>query len=301
MIRAWQPEPLSVEMVKTGLLLFGGRLTLTTGVPLTVTDVTGAGTLYYTPYFHNRVSVFDGTRWKIHTFTERSLALTLTSGKNYDVFLYDNAGTLTLELSAAWTNDTTRADALTTQDGVQVKSGATTRLWLGTIRASGANTTEDSGGGATTQVGGKRYVWNAYNRVRRWMSVFDSTITHTYATLTWRQFNAAAGNKCEYVCGALGESVSASAYGPVQHTGVNFVAHGIGVDSTTVNSAVAYGTAPQGTGTMAATGMYVGNPGLGYHALNWLQISTTGGTVTWYSSAGVETERQSAMLAEVWA
>ena len=114
----------------------GGRLTLTSGTPVTTADVTGAGTLYYTPYVNGQIALYDGSStWTVYTFTERSLALTVTSGKNYDVFAYNNSGTVTLELSAAWTNDTTRADALTTQNGVTVKSGATTRRWLGTIRA----------------------------------------------------------------------------------------------------------------------------------------------------------------------
>ena len=113
----------------TPYALAGGRLTLTSGTPVTTSDVTGAGTLYYTPYTSGQIALYSGSAWVVYTFTERSLSLTLTSGKNYDVFLYDNSGTLTLELSAAWTNDTTRADALTTQDGVYVKSGATTRRW----------------------------------------------------------------------------------------------------------------------------------------------------------------------------
>ncbi|MBI3273339.1 MAG: hypothetical protein HYZ53_30400, partial [Planctomycetes bacterium] len=136
-----------------------GRLTLTSGTPVTTADVTAAGTLFFTPYKGNRVALHDGSAWSVSTFTERSLSLTLTSGKNYDVFLFDNAGTLTLELSAAWTNDTTRADALAVQDGVYVKSGATTRRYLGTLRASAANQTEDSKT--------KRFVWNYYNRTHR--------------------------------------------------------------------------------------------------------------------------------------
>jgi len=133
-----------------------GRLTVESGVAVSTSDQTGKSNLYFTPYRGNKVALYDGSRWKLYAFSEVSLSLTsLTSGKNYDVFLYDNSGTLTLELSAAWTNNTTRADALSTQDGVTVKSGAATRRWLGTIRTTGATTTEDS---AT-----KRFVANAYN------------------------------------------------------------------------------------------------------------------------------------------
>src|SRR5437016_1613615 len=121
-----------IRLMALGGFIPGGRLTLTTAVPVTTADVTGAGTLYYTPYLHDRIRIYDGTRWQYYVFAELSLSLTLTNAKLYDVFVYDNSGTLTLELSAAWTNNTTRSDALGTQDSVQVKNSAKTRLWLGT-------------------------------------------------------------------------------------------------------------------------------------------------------------------------
>ena len=62
-----------------GLLLgpcSGGRLTLTTAVPETTSDVTAATTVYYTPYLHDRVTIYDGTRWNEYTFSELSIKLT---------------------------------------------------------------------------------------------------------------------------------------------------------------------------------------------------------------------------------
>ncbi len=261
----------------------GGRLTLTTAVPVTTADVTAAGTLYYTPYVSNTVSLYNGTTWVRQAFTERSLALTLTSGKNYDVFIYDNSGTLTLELSAAWTNDTTRADALALQDGVYVKSGSTGRLWLGTIRASGSNTTEDSYT--------KRFVWNAYNRVARALRRTDSTDSWTYTTATIRQANAAGvgtANQIEVVTGANEDAIDAQTYVMVYHSAGGIrVSSGIGVDSTT-----AYATGQIGLRINATTNVlpiisrlntYVG---LGYHYLAWLEESAASGTTTWLGDGG---------------
>lgn len=273
----------------------GGRLTLTTGVPVTTSDVTGAGTLYYTPYKHNLIRIYDGTRWRLYTFTERSLALTLTSGKNYDVFIYDNSGTLTLELSAAWTNDTTRADALTTQDGVAVKNGATTRLWLGTIRASGTDTTEDSYGGAH-QAGGKRYVWNAYNRVRRGLGVKDTTDSWTYNTNTFRASNNSANNKVEFVVGAVVDSVLATVMINAVNNSSLTPSCGIGVDSTSTNSGRVYAASVNGLGFS----LYFGYPGLGYHALTQLEIGAAGGNTTFFGDVAV-TYLQGGMVAEVMA
>jgi hypothetical protein len=91
-----------------------GRLTLTTGLPVTTADVTGASatTLYYAPYGGcNQIDLFDGTTWARNAFAQISIAVPATTSQMYDVFAYDNAGVVALELTA-WTNDTTRATAL---------------------------------------------------------------------------------------------------------------------------------------------------------------------------------------------
>jgi hypothetical protein len=137
--------------------LVGGRLTLSSGVPVPATDLSAQGTLYYTPYIHNQISLYTTSVWTLYTFTERSLSLAgLSDATNYDIYLYDNGGTLTLE-AVAWTNATTRATALAQQDGIYCKTGALDRRYLGTIRATAANQSSDS---ATA-----RYVQNFYNSV----------------------------------------------------------------------------------------------------------------------------------------
>ena len=83
-----------------------GRLTLTTGIAVTNTNVTGATTIYFTPYVGDRITIYDGTRLRMYSFTEISLALgTLVNAQAYDVFIYDNSGTITLEF-AEWKNAT---------------------------------------------------------------------------------------------------------------------------------------------------------------------------------------------------
>lgn len=73
-----------------------GRLTLASGVPITVNDGPSS-TVYFTPWRGNVVSIFDGTDWQPYAFSELSLALSgLTSGKNYDVFAYRGVSTPTL-------------------------------------------------------------------------------------------------------------------------------------------------------------------------------------------------------------
>ena len=149
-----------------------GRLTLTSGTPVTTADASG-GTIYFTPYKGNKVSLYSAGRadWIIHAFTELSASLAgIAIDKNVDVFLYDNAGTLTLNL-VEWSNDTTRATALTVQDGVYVKNGALGYLYLGTLRTSASGTAADS----VIQ----RFVWNYYNRITRQIYRTEDT-DHTY-------------------------------------------------------------------------------------------------------------------------
>src|SRR5262245_40735011 len=115
-----------------------GRLTLTTGTPVTTSDVTDAATLYWTPFVGNRIALYDGTKWNGKTFVETSLRLAgITAGKNYDVFVIGNGPQLALQLSTAWTSNTVRAESLTTQDGITVRSSDIRYRWLGTLRGVG--------------------------------------------------------------------------------------------------------------------------------------------------------------------
>ena len=134
-----------------------GRLTLASGVPLSFDDQTGKTTLYYTPYNGNVILLYVAGAWKFKTFAELSLSLSgYVADKNYDIWMYDNSGTPTLE-STVWTNDTTRATALAYQDGILVKSGDPTRRYLGTIRITGTT-------GQCEDSNLRRFVWNMYNR-----------------------------------------------------------------------------------------------------------------------------------------
>lgn len=278
----------------------GGRLTTESGVPVSSSDRTSQGTLYYTPYVHDYVRLYDGTRPKLYLFTERSLSLTVTNGKNYDVFLYDNSGTLTLELSAAWTNDTTRADALAWQSGVGwVKSGSATRLWLGTIRASGTNVTEDSWD--RTDAPSRAFVWNAYNRVRRSAYCHDSTDSWNYTTDTWRQARASGNNQVEYVTGVAGACIEATALQTANNASAVSIRGAIGMDSTSAPAshcdiAVQY----SGTGITLTTPLVSSikfNSAIGYHYLTRLERSAAAGTTTWYGDGGAATDIKTSLSA----
>lgn len=272
-----------------------GRLTLTSNVPVTTSDVTAATTLYYTPFNGNKISLFNGTDWDALTFTQLSIAVPSTTNTMYDVFIYNNAGVATLELTA-WTNDTTRTTALTTQDGIYVKSGGLTRRYVGTIRTTGVSgQTEDSTSG--------RKVWNYYNRTTRQLSVVDTTNSWNYTTNTWRQSNGSTANQFNCVVGIQDDLAEVDAMSIVGNTGGIFMAAaGVGINSTTVNSATLYGSVAGNNGGVTfkaqAHAKYKGYLPIGYNTIAWLEIAEASGTCTWYGDNNV-TYLQSGMVATI--
>lgn len=272
-----------------------GRLSTESGVGVSTTNRTSQSTLYFVPYLGSMIALYDGVSgWELFNFTQRTLTLAaLTSGKNYDVFLYNNAGTLTLELSAAWTNDTTRADALTTQDGIYVKSGATSRRYMGTIRTTSTTTTEDSTS--------KRFVWNQCNPFVRTLLVIDTTDSWTYTGDTWRAANNSAGNLVEYVTGMANILVTARALVLAKSSSgvVDYISSGVGVDASASNSADIRGTSVDSGAISQVWGYYEGYPGLGYHYLQWIERAHSATSVTFYGDNGNGSRYQSGMIANI--
>lgn len=259
------------------------RMTLTTGVPVTTSDVTGATTVFVTPYKGINMALYDGTNWHMRTSTEMSIAVPNTTSTMYDLFCFDNSGTPTLEL-LAWTNDTTRATALTTQNGVLVKTGATTRRYLGSFRTTGVS-------GQTEDSFAKRFVWNNSNRVARPMRVTEATASWTYTTATVRQANGAAANQLDFIVGFSEDMVMAETLVGVGNSSANIsVWSGIGLDSTSssatgcVGAIVSSGAAGFNVQLRA---VYRGFPGVGRHFLSWLELSAATGTTTWISGTAV--------------
>lgn len=263
----------------------GGRITLTTVLPVTTADVLAAGTLRYTPYTYNIISLYNTstTTWDHIAFTELSIAVPAVATQMYDVFVYNNAGTPTLEL-LAWTNDTTRATALVRQDGRWCKTGVLSRRYVGSFRTTVASQTEDS------LV--KRYVWNAYNQVDRPLLVLDAGAAYTYSIATFRQARATATNQLDFVIGLNENPIHAIVGATARNSAgaaTTFAQVGIGLDSTTTPIAAVFG----GFASMTLTDGYVGLTaitevfsGIGRHVLVWLEIATAAGVTTWATTGG---------------
>lgn len=279
------------ERMSEAPFLFQGRLTTEPGVPVSTSDRTNQTTVYFTPYKGSKISLYNGTTWAISTFTERSLVLAgLTANRNYDVFLYNNSGTLQMELSAAWTNNFTRADALTKQDGVYIKNSATTRRYLGTIRATAATQTQDTRS--------QRFVWNYFNRMRRLLSLPFTGNSWNYGTAAFRAVNADNTLRVEYVNGqpestiVLRGLVVATA-GATNRTNIS-LSFGMDTDGVSNSLIPRGGAASDAIRQQLWVDMLEKEDGLGYHYIQAIEYGNS--QVTFYGDDGGDARLQSGML-----
>jgi len=253
-----------------------GRLTLSSGNGLPTTDTTGT-TLYYTPFSGNKIALYNTATnlWELKTFTEISLALAGTAANtNYDVFVYNNADANTLEL-ATWSNETTRATALALQDGVYVKSGASNKRYLGTIRTTTA--------GTSVSTSDQRFVWNCFNQFPLFLDAADvtaHTLTGTSGTYgPWRNTTTLGLTRNEFICG-LATIVSVSFHASIVQ-GIG----GVSIDATnTANLTNAFfnNTSPYG---IRAGGSDHTTYLLGYHYVQIVRSPQTSVTSTFNNAA----------------
>jgi hypothetical protein len=262
-----------------------GRLTLTSGTPVTVTDVTAATTLYYTPNGGDQVALSTGSAVEVLTFTELSYSLAaLAANTNYDIWLNYNSGTPVME-STAWTDASTRATAVTRLRGFWVKSGATTRRLLGSIRTVAAGQTEDSAV--------KRFVFNAdlTQRVPRRFYRKETAGSWTYTLAVIRQANANTANQVATIIGLPDSFVSVLLTGiAANSTGGVGAQVTIGEDATatwateSIFDAVQLGAGAGVTLPLHASLQKV--PAIGYHYYTWEEYSGATGTTTWGGAGG---------------
>jgi len=270
------------------------RLTTESGVPVSSSDRAAQGTLYLTPRLTGATSglitLFDGTRHFMRKISQISLSLTglLTNAKPHDFFLDDDGATMS---AIAWTDDVTRASALAAEGNLLVLGSDHTKLYLGTGYASGTGTIEDTAA--------KRWLWNAFNRVRRPLARVDTTNSWTYNG-AFRQANNSGANQVDVVVGLNESMVELTALGTANGSTTITYGVGVGLDSTTVNSAQIFAgmVSTMTTGNLAVTAHYRGLPGLGRHFLAWLEKSSAA-TTTWYGDNNDGTERQSGLVGSI--
>lgn len=271
-----------------------GRLTLTTGTPVTTSDVTAATTLRFAPFAGEEIAAYTGSTWAGLTFSEMSIAVPATTSTLYDVFFDYNDGTPQLALTA-WSSDTARATALTTQDGVLVKTGDTQQRFLGCMRTTGVS-------GQTEDSFAKRYVVNYYNQRPRGLRAIETADSWTYSTDTFRQANTNAANQLDFLTPWAEQLLEAYVVANVSGDASMSKAYvAIGIDST---SAAATGNLSSGMSTLntgyptTLQAQLKTYPAVGRHTAVWLERAASG-TTTWYGDNGAD-GAQSGIHGVIW-
>lgn len=189
--------------------------------------------------------------------------------------------------------------ALTYQDAVLVKSGATDRRYVGTICI-----TETTGQCEYSPA--FMFVWNYYNRVRAPLfGTRNGTDTWSYSTAAFRQANASKANAMYFVIGVLEDCVEANLMaGAVNSTTTpRQIITGIGQNRTTVNDAQVTGFA-NCTSTIRSTtyALYRGLPPIGRTYLAWLEYGAGSDAQTWFGDLGfTANEVQAGITGSIWA
>jgi hypothetical protein len=271
-----------------------GRLSLTSGTAVTTADVTAATTLYFALYQGNQVGLYTGSAWQAFALSELSIAIPATTSQMYDVFVDYNGGSPALALTA-WTNDTTRATALTTQDGILVLSGSTGKRYVGSCRTTAVS-------GQTEDSKANRLVWNLNHQQPRDMLVAEATNSWQYTIATYRQANNAATNQLAFVVGVEGVALQAEVRALALGTTAMRATVAIGIDSTTTPATGNLGMTSWVSGTQITqvTASLRTYPAVGYHKAVWLeQGDGSGNTVEWYGDNNAPTLYQSGISGSI--
>jgi hypothetical protein len=268
--------------------MVGGRLTLTSGTPVTTTDQTAKTTVYYTPYIGNRIALYYSSMWQLVAFTEKSVAVPANTSTPFDVFGYYNGSALALE-TVVWTNDTTRATALTTQDGILGKTGSTDRRYLGTGRTTTVS-------GQTEDSDQYRLIFNYYNQVRRTLKKLDTTASWSWATASFQPQNNSNTNRVGVMVGYLGPVIDLTMMSWATQSGAGTLYNGIGEDATNTNNADSGGFS-EITGRAQLIARLTKSPALGYHFYQAVERGAAGGT--WYGSYGANSSQGAGIVGSV--
>ena len=300
----------------------GGRLTNSSGVPVPIADVAGAGTVYYAPYLHQQVPIYDGVQFvptdiggalsQALSDTTKSPAAAANSS-NYDLFVWNDAGTIRCTRGPAWSSATARGTGAGTTELERVKGiflnkiaitngpAAQRGTYVGTVRTN-VSAQVDLKFGSKAALGGTAVIglWNLYNRVPVAGMVMDDTNSWTYATATPRPFNGDSSNtnnRIDLIRGLAEDPVSVLMTSLTTSGASAAAGVGIGIDSTTVNSGA---SAPMTiNNTDIKVSHWRGYPGLGFRQVYALEDIHAAATVTLFGDNGqVQNRNQSGLSYE---
>ncbi len=237
-----------------------GRMTLTSGGnPVMASEVTASTAVYYTPYIGDLIPIYNGSTMVARQFTELTLTLVSSHALDtiYDVFMFSNAGVLTLVTGPAWSTSGAGSSSRGTGAGttqlsrvngiltnfVQItgRNGSTTYTvaanqgtYLGSILIDG------TAGQVTchkTFGQNRRWsVWNMYNRQPIILKCGDATASWAYGTNTTRASRGDNNNRVHCLVGYPEEDVDCEFVQTISAAASASPTTGIGVNSTTTIS-----------------------------------------------------------------
>lgn len=283
-----------------------GRLTLQSGVAVMAASQAAQSTVLYTPYAGNLVPIYDGTFVQMFPIGELSQLTTdatkspaaVAASKVYDMFLWNDAGTIRLSRGPAWSSATVRGYTLAVVNGLLLNTSAIANgpaalrgTYVGTI-ASNAGATIDFifGTAGASGVAGAFNVWNAYNRVDVGCQVIDTAAAYTYNSNVVRQAHASVGMQVSFVIGLAEDRVFACYSSSILTVAVSAasVSWGIGFDSITTYSQRGSFSNQNGTATWGTNGSVaqVLNPQIGSHYVAALEASDGAGNANTFNASG---------------
>jgi hypothetical protein len=293
-----------------------GRLSMLTGAPRNVADVTAGTAIYYVPCNGPFTPIYNGSSWEM--ISTGALTLTLNStphqaDTNYDVFIAEDPGvadSYIIGTGPAWNTSTpgsaTRGTGagtteieyfsglLTNAEAIDLKNNATTysnvpanrATYIGSFRvdavAAQLTCTALTATGALRKWG----LWNAYNRLPIVLQGYEDAATWVLSSTTVSPFNADATNAMEVFAGLLEcpVDVEVMANAVLGASANNFATVGVGLNVSnafTTNAFRSWGGHASGTinGTLRSRLQDI--PRLGsttYYAVHALAAGTTNTT-----------------------
>jgi hypothetical protein len=218
--------PRKVDLTSVGAQIIPqGRLTLTSTVPVMNNSVAGATTIYYMPYNGFYVPLWNGSVLVPTSIGAQLSNVTTDATKNpaaciasrvYDLFVWNDAGTMRLSRGPPWSTSSVRGTGAGTTELTKAFGGIWTNGWnitngplanrgtyVGTFVTNATSTIDWVFGTASSGVTPTRLgLWNAYNRLRFIGGMREGTASIGYGSSAGpRPFNNNSSQFIQFVRG----------------------------------------------------------------------------------------------------
>jgi len=290
------------------------RCSLVSGDPNPIADQSAKTDVYVMPYGGNAIPLWNGSKFAATEFAELTAALNATyqtAGNVYDIYVFDDSGTIRAGFGVAWTSAASRGTGAGTAEtetvnGVDVnknqmtvRNGAssyTVTARYGTLVGTVAISTS----GQVNRTSSLCEISNQYNPLPFSMFAVDTTNSWTYTTATWRAANGSTVNGVMRVTFVAGRptKVYATHNRYAYHSAGTWGATGIGINATNTNSAQRFGTWVITAGVDVPS-IYSGTVAEGLNYIQALEISNATGTMHWYGNGNAPTFLASALIVDI--